>query len=1012
MGLTTALSGAGGFGKTTLASAVCAHRRVRRHFRRRIYTVTIGHDVRGRAAIAAKIAEVTRFITGDTQEFPDPDLAGQHLGRLLDQRPRTLLVLDDVWEDEQLAPFLQGGQRCLRLITTRNPALLPPGSSRIHVDQMSAEQARALLTWQLPSIPADLVDGLLRATGRWALLLRLTNRLIAQQTATGARPVDAARNALQQLRVRGPAAIDDPAVSWSLDDPRERSQAVRATIEAATLLLPPGGADRFAELAIFAEDETIPVPLVALMWQATGGLTETQTRNLCGKLERLSLITLAPDHGGRISLHDVIRDYLRADLGTATLTDRHAQFINAVATTVPPAGPLTATGPAPGHAWWERRDGYLLDHLIDHLRAAAHITQAEAVASDIRWVEARLFQRGPTAPWSDLTSIGTPNALALARSLAQAAHLLVPASSDRILAGVLYTRLQHHPHWRDQVIARQHDPAQRPLLAAPRPLPDQPSQALQRTLTGHAGMVVSVAISPDGTWLATAGSDTTVRIWDATTGTTTATLTGHTDSVMGVAISPDGTWLATAGSDTTARIWDATTGTTTATLTGHTDLVMGVAISPDGTWLATASNDRTVRIWDATTGTATATLSHPSWVESVAISPDSTWLATSCNDGRVRIWDIASGTSTATLSHPSWVRSVAISPDGTWLATSCSDGTVRIWDAASGTSTATLSHPSWVRSVAISPDSTWLATISSGGMVRIWDATTGTATATLSHNDGALGVAISPDGTWLATSCSDGTVRIWDAASGTSTAPLTGHTDLVEKVAISLDGTRLATAGHDRTVRIWDIASGASTAALGHDDPVRAMAISPDGTWLATSSDDDTVRIWDIASGASSAILTGHDGAVESVAISPDGTWLATASYKTVRIWDIASGTSTATLTGHTAPLSAVAISPDGTWLATASYDKTVRIWDIASGAITAALTGHTVLAWSMAISPDGTWLAISSGDTVRVWDVGSRSTEALARFESPSYACAWCPDNRTLIVGGGRGMYLLELLT
>ncbi|PJE96868.1 hypothetical protein CUT44_15690 [Streptomyces carminius] len=52
VGITTALHGAGGFGKTTLARVVCADRRVRRHFRGRVYLVTLGREVRGRAAIA------------------------------------------------------------------------------------------------------------------------------------------------------------------------------------------------------------------------------------------------------------------------------------------------------------------------------------------------------------------------------------------------------------------------------------------------------------------------------------------------------------------------------------------------------------------------------------------------------------------------------------------------------------------------------------------------------------------------------------------------------------------------------------------------------------------------------------------------------------------------------------------------------------------------------------------------------------------------------------------------
>jgi WD40 repeat protein len=73
-----------------------------------------------------------------------------------------------------------------------------------------------------------------------------------------------------------------------------------------------------------------------------------------------------------------------------------------------------------------------------------------------------------------------------------------------------------------------------------------------------------------------------------------------------VAIAPDGTWLAIAGSDRTVRIWDAATGTPRTALTGHTDRVNAVAIAPDGGWLATAGEDRTVRIWSVADHTCVA----------------------------------------------------------------------------------------------------------------------------------------------------------------------------------------------------------------------------------------------------------------------------------------------------------------------------------------------------------------------------------------------------------------------
>src|SRR5258708_4876474 len=118
---------------------------------------------------------------------------------------------------------------------------------------------------------------------------------------------------------------------------------------------------------------------------------------------------------------------------------------------------------------------------------------------------------------------------------------------------------------------------------------------------GHTDSVCCVSYSPNGCYIVSGSADTTIRLWDAETGSTFGKpLKGHNGPVLSVAYSPDGRYIISGSQDMTIRIWDAETGSAVGKpLEGHTQLVSSVAYSPDGRRIISGSTDMTIIIWDA-----------------------------------------------------------------------------------------------------------------------------------------------------------------------------------------------------------------------------------------------------------------------------------------------------------------------------------------------------------------------------------------------------------------------------
>ncbi|MFO0808076.1 MAG: protein kinase [Gemmataceae bacterium] len=522
-----------------------------------------------------------------------------------------------------------------------------------------------------------------------------------------------------------------------------------------------------------------------------------------------------------------------------------------------------------------------------------------------------------------------------------------------------------------------------------------------------------------------------------------ATLSRQDASVADVAFSPDGRHVASA-SGSSIKIWDATSGTTLVTLVGHTARIGRVAFSPNGRQIVSGSDDKTLKLWDATTGTELATFrGHESFVSTVAFSPDGQRIVSGGFDKTVRVWDVATRSEVLAPLRPGhYVRSVAFSPDGRRIAAGGSGPKVRLWDVTTGQEVATLSdNTGTVRTLAFRPDGRWLATAGDDEVVVLWDLTTRSKVSTFrGHTDAVTTIAFAPDGHRIASASADHTVKVWDAVGGTEPVTLRGHTNVVSAVAFAPDGRRIASAGFDNAVKLWDAANDGETASLYcNADFVYTLAFAPDGRQVAAVGLVDRVSLWDAVACREVATLRGREAReaatrfgverrprVDDRDLAPNlttalnsglvsATAIAPVSRRVVlkegdggqTLWDAVRGVQIVALHGPTAFSRAPTFSQNGCRLATIGEDKVIRIWDAESGQELVALRGHVDRVAAVAFSPDGRRLASGSVDgDLRLWDV--EAGQELARLRGHTHTIltvAFSPDGRRLASGSLDGV-------
>lgn len=320
--------------------------------------------------------------------------------------------------------------------------------------------------------------------------------------------------------------------------------------------------------------------------------------------------------------------------------------------------------------------------------------------------------------------------------------------------------------------------------------------------------VESIAISPDGRFLAS-GGDGTIDVWDIASGEVQQSLTGHQHTVYSLSFHPDGKLLSSSDSDGVFMVWDRESGEVLHNLTGHGKYVRAV-FSPDGALLVSGDDDGLIKVWDAKSFAEVRSFNNSKGLFALSISHDGQRIIIGDSGGnQATVWDFSSGEQVAQYESSKaeadpGVLSVVFRPGTSYVVSGGNGGHLFTYDL-DAEDRRLYEMPESIVGMAFSDDGRYLAcTLATNGKnVMLIDFEDKTSRLLNAHIFLPKAVAFLPGTHRFATTAFNGAFKIWDAENAEVVNAFGPNTLLDHPLSEATQGVAFAE-NFDENERDWD----------------------------------------------------------------------------------------------------------------------------------------------------------------------------------------------------------------